>query len=212
MTRKQYGYFALRRAHGGIATLPNGEKKSFETYADAVKARQSWIEENRLADAKKQAEEERQAFVAGCTVKEERIKQPGLLTSDLIRKWVVGPDGEFLGNPTEGEREKIIADAAAEKFPEPTAGGLVSSLAGGVEKIVVWATSLYLDGSRKELPAFNAWNFGLPIEDVLRVLNEIAAEGWYVVQVSEDRGIYAGETNQTASAVTTARYLLARDS
>jgi hypothetical protein len=192
--------------------MPDGEKQSFETYARAVQARQEWIEKNSLAAAKKHADEEREAFIAGCTVQEERIKQPGLLNPDLIRKWVVTPDGKILGDAPVSGREKVIAEAAEEKFPEPTVGSLLNSLAGGVEKIVVWAASLYLDGQPKELPAFSTWSFGLPIEDVLRVLNEIAAEGWYVVQVSEDRGIYAGETNQTASAVTTARYLLARDS
>jgi hypothetical protein len=191
--------------------MPDGRKEVFETYPEAVKARQEWVEKNSLAAAKQKAEEERQAFVADCAVEEERIKQPGLLNPDLVRKKVVGPGGEYLGDPSKKGREEIIAEAARERFPEPTTGGLVNSLEGGVEKVVVWAPSLYLDEGPKELPAFHTWKFGLPIEDVMRVLNEIAAEGWYVVQVSEDRGIYSGETNQTASAVTTARYLLAKD-
>ncbi len=210
-TRKQYGYFALERVHGGIATLPDGEKRYFETHDAAFEARREWIEQNSLPEARKEAAEQRRDFVAGCRVEEERTKQPGLLAADLIHKKVVDAEGAYLGDPTGKDFDEIVEEAAKERFPEPTAWGLDSSLDGEVEKIVVWATSLYLDGDPKPLPAFFTWQFGLPIENVLRVLNEIAAEGWYVVQVSEDRGIYAGETNRTAAAVTTARYLLARD-
>jgi hypothetical protein len=209
---RQYGYLALERVHGGLATMPNGEKRFFENPSEADQARVEWAAENALAEATRKQAEERQAFVEGCEVKEERVKQTGLLQPDIVHKRVLSPSGEYLGDPTQKEFTEIVEAAADEKFPEPTAAGLAFGLEGGVEKIVIWASSLFLDGERKRLPAFQSWSFGLPIEGVLEVLNEIAADGWYVVQVSEDRGLYAGTTNRTDSAVTTARYLLARDS
>lgn len=206
----QYGYLALQRVHGGIATMPDGDKQYFESYEAAATAHQEWITENRLGEEKAKVAEERREFIEGCKVEEERIKQPGMLSPDLIKKKVLGPEGEILGDPTQQEFDTIVDLAASQRFPEPNAFGLGQTLDGGVEKIVVWAASLYLDGEPKQLPAFSSWDFGLPIEGVLAVLNQIATDGWRVVHVSEDRGVYAGITNRTDASVTKARYLLAR--
>lgn len=207
----RYGYLALQRVHGGIATMPDGEKQYFESYGAAATARKEWIAENRLEEEKTKVAAERREFIEGCKVEEERIKQPGLLSPDLIKKKALGPQGENLGDPTQQEFAAIVEQAASKRFPEPTALGLSNSLDGEVEKIVVWAASLYLGDEPEQLPAFPSWDFGLPIEGVLEVLNRIAADGWRVVHVSEDRGVYAGITNRTDASVTKARYLLARD-
>lgn len=207
----QYGYLALQRVHGGIATMPDGDKQYFETFEAALSARQQWIVENSLEKAKAEVAEKRREFAEGCRLEVERIKQPGLLSADEIRRTVFTSGGESLGYSTEQAYDAVVQKAALERFPEPTPNSLFDSLSGGVEKIVVWAASLYLDGEPKQLPAFSSWEFGLPIESVLGVLNEIAADGWRVVHVSEDRGVYSGITNQTAAGVTKARYLLARD-
>jgi len=127
-------------------------------------------------------------------------------------KKVVGSDGTYLGDPSEKDFREIVEEAALKRFPEPTPWGLASEIDGGVEKIVVWAASLFVNGEETRLPAFSTWEFGLPIQSVLGVLNELAAEGWAVTHVSEDRGIYGGTTNRTDSATTRARYLLMRDS
>jgi hypothetical protein len=55
------------------------------------------------------------------------------------------------------------------------------------------------------------WDFGLPMEGILSVLNDLAIDGWSVAHVSEDRGVFRGQTNATDSAVTKARYLLVRN-
>ena len=140
-TRKQYGYFALERVHGGIATLPDGEKRYFETHDAAFEARREWIEQNSLPEARKEAAEQRREFIEGCTAKEERTKQPGLMNPDVIHKRVIDAEGRILGDATQKNFDEIVEGAAKERFPEPTAWGLDESLDGKVEKIVVWATS-----------------------------------------------------------------------
>jgi hypothetical protein len=208
---QEYGYLALRRDYGGVFTLPDGKKEFFDQQAEAEASRQKWIAEKVLPNAERKVEEKRRVFAEGCRVQEERLKQPGLLTSDRILQNVLDADGTYLGEATAEDFLAIVEKAALKKFPDPIHELLASGATGAVEKQVVWAAGLYLGGTFESLPAIWTWNFGLPIEDALRILNDLAAEGWRVVSVSEDRGIYRGATNQTDSAVTTVRYLLARE-
>jgi hypothetical protein len=206
----RYGYFAIERVHGAVLTLPGGERQLFEDPAKAEDAWLEWVKENALPAAVQTAEEEREAFVAGCQVKEKRIKQPGLLNPDLLVREVLDPDDNFLGNLGTQDYDVLVEEAMLKRFPGPTVRTVAQKTQGGTEKVVVWAAGLYLDGEHRALPAISNWTFGLPIEGVLKVLNELAAEGWTVAHVSEDRGLYAGNTNQTDSWVTKARYLLTR--
>jgi hypothetical protein len=53
--------------------------------------------------------------------------------------------------------------------------------------------------------------FGFPIREVLSCLDRLAADGWQVVHVSEDRGLHHPEGDPAhESAVSTVRYLLSR--
>lgn len=206
----RYGYFAIERVHGGVLRLPSGESQLFEELAKAEDAWHEWVKENALPAAVLKAQKERQAFIAGCELRERRIKQPGLLNPDLLVNEVHDPNGNRLGDTGRENFDDLVEKAALARFPEPSLGSVAQATDGGTEKVVVWAAGLYLDGKHRALPVIAHWTFGLPIEGVLKILNELAAEGWSVAHVSEDRGLYAGNTNQTDSWVTKARYLLAR--
>lgn len=206
----RYGYFAIERVHGGILKLPGGESQLFEDHAKAEDAWLDWVKKNALPAAVLKAQVEREAFIADCELKEKRIKQPGLLNPDLLVKEVRDPDGNLLGDTGNENYDELVEKVSLERFPEPNIGSVAQATQGGAEKVVVWAAGLYLDGEYKALPVIPHWTFGLPIEGVLKVLNELAAKGWSVAHVSEDRGLYAGTTNQTDSWVTKARYLLTR--
>lgn len=74
-----------------------------------------------------------------------------------------------------------------------------------------WVCEWFADGQRSTPPQFARrpeHSYGLPIEALLGVLNDLAAQGWVVVSVSEDRGIYAGVDAPTDSGPTKIRYLL----
>jgi hypothetical protein len=209
----EYGYLALSRDYGGIVTFPDGRKEFFGEHAKAVSTWQKWVEENALGEAQRKAQNERQAFIESCQIQEERLKQSGLLTPDRILKRVLDGDGNYLGEAAgEGGFETIVEKAALAKFPEPHREGVAAEAGGQVTQQVVWAVGLYLNETCEQLPAIWNWKFGFPIEDALKILNDLAGKGWRIVSVSEDRGLYKGATNQTDSAVTTVRYLLARDS
>jgi hypothetical protein len=207
----RYGYLAFERVHGGIVTLPDEEPQLFEDYAEAERAWHKWVQETGLPKAKQKVSEERKAFSEGCRVHERKIKEPGLLTPDRIIRELHDADGSSLGNVAQGGFDAAVEAAALKKFPEPHAGNLPYGDRVGNQQVVVWAVGLYLDGKYKRLPAFTNWTFGFPIDGALEILNQLTAEGWSVAHVSEDRGIYKGQTNQTDSAVTKTRYLLTRN-
>lgn len=209
---EQYGYLAFERVHGGIVTLPDEEPQLFEDYAEAGRAWQKWVQEVALPKAQQKVDEDRQAFIEGCELRERKIKEPGLLTPDRIVEEAHDADGRSLGNVAQGGFDAVVEEAAREKFPDPDVHNLPYGDQVGNKQIVVWAVGLYLNGEHKRLPAFTNWEFGFPIDGALKILNQLAAEGWSVANVSEDRGIYKGQTNQTDSWVTKARYLLTRSS
>jgi hypothetical protein len=207
---EQYGYLAFERVHGALVTLPDEKPEIFEDEAEAARRWDRWLIDVGLPRAKEVVAEQRASFIEGCEVHEQRVKQSGLLTPDLIVREVHDVDGNPLGNLGQEDFDAVVEAAALKRFPEPSAHDHPYGDKVGTKRIVVWAVGLYIDGEYKRLPAFTNWTFGFPIDGALKVLNQLAAEGWSVAHVSEDRGIYKGLTNQTDAAVTTARYLLTR--
>jgi hypothetical protein len=216
-TPREYGYLAIKRVHGGIVKFPDGSSETFDEYDRAYPAYQEWVTANLLPAAIDQAREKRQEYIAGCQVREKQTPQPGWMSRPLVQEEVVGPDGRtlYLTETLGEDHSERIASAAEKAFPDPEWLDVAKEHGGGpneaIRQIVVWAAGLYLGNEYKRLPAFRYWDFGLPMESILAVLNDLAVEGWSVAHVSEDRGVFRGVTNQTDSAVTTARYLLARD-
>jgi hypothetical protein len=51
---------------------------------------------------------------------------------------------------------------------------------------------------------------GVPVQAIVTLLDRYAAEGWRVVHVSEDRGLYAGADVAEESFITRIRYLFAQ--
>lgn len=207
----EYGFFALARAKGGVFRKPDGSTEAFDDLREARKAMWRWTETEVLPKAVAAARESREAFCNDCTIEVRRVQQPGLFTADRVVSDIHGPDGEVIAKDVPDDHQETRIKAAAQsRFPEPTAEKLPAAEKGEVSERVIWTASLFIDGKQKDLPSFGWWVYGFPIESVLGVLNELAVEGWSVVQVSEDRGLYSGTTTDTDSAVTKARYLLVR--
>lgn len=55
-----------------------------------------------------------------------------------------------------------------------------------------------------------ASRFGVPAEAMVSALNRYSAEGWRLVNVSEDRGVYRGADTFDEAYVSRIRYLLTR--
>ena len=65
------------------------------------------------------------------------------------------------------------------------------------------------DVRRTQIEMSSTWS-GVPLETITRRLNELAREGWRVVAVSEDRGLYLGIDARDESYPARLRYLLER--
>jgi hypothetical protein len=62
-----------------------------------------------------------------------------------------------------------------------------------------------------EDPELGHWFYGFPARAVLNTLNRLSGEGWRVVSVSEDKGLYLGEDASKEAGPVAARYLLSRE-
>jgi hypothetical protein len=71
----------------------------------------------------------------------------------------------------------------------------------------------FIRGERSELLVFDAldWSWGYPIAAAMRELDRLAREGWKLVHVSEDHGLYAGADAADEAYLTRVRYLLSAD-
>jgi hypothetical protein len=206
----EYGYFAIMRVKGGVFHTADGTTETFEDYNKAINARKEWLEKEHLPKVLEATREAREKFRSECTIHPRRVKQQGFMNPDRMYSEICGPDGAVLGQVTGANHAAQIEKYAAERHPDPTPQSVTANEETKVTEKVMWAAATYLGGQYKRLPAFEDWAFGLPLEKILSVLNDLASEGWSVAQASEDRGIYAGATNATDSAVTKARYLLVR--
>jgi hypothetical protein len=62
-----------------------------------------------------------------------------------------------------------------------------------------------------DLPIDVEYAWGFPSAAVNALLEKLADEGWRLIHVSEDRGLYRGEDAQNESAPTRARFLMERN-
>lgn len=54
------------------------------------------------------------------------------------------------------------------------------------------------------------WQWGYPMNAVAAILDTLHSEGWTIIHVSEDHGIYQGENTNTEAYPTRTRFLLKR--
>jgi hypothetical protein len=126
----KYGCFALERVHGGVLKLPSGETKRFDSPEAAARAWTKWLEENALPEAVRETRRKREKFAAGCTLKDRRIKQSGILNPDVVVKEVYGPDEELLGELRNKGFEEFVDATALQRFLEPTTSRLKEVISG----------------------------------------------------------------------------------
>ncbi len=89
---------------------------------------------------------------------------------------------------------------------------LVETGAVGIEQRVWVGIVIEPDGSEREFEeGLEEWRFGAPLAGINGELNRLAAAGWVVVSVSEDKGLYLGSDSRDESYPARIRYLLGRD-
>lgn len=108
-----------------------------------------------------------------------------------------------------------ITEEFQARFPPPTAPAQFADWRETVQigELHTWASCLYQGGEQIPLDiGLPAAEFGYPIREVLGCLDRLAADGWQIVHVSEDRVGHHAADGELAreNGVGTARYLLSR--
>lgn len=123
------------------------------------------------------------------------------------------PDGTESVAPPESVKD-YIAEEFRSEHPPPTVAAQFADWRDTVQigEIRTWIGRLF--NGTENLPldmGLPASQFGYPIREVLGCLDQLAADGWQVVHVSEDRGLGYPEGDAAHEpGVTTVRYLLSR--
>jgi hypothetical protein len=196
-----YGFFVIQRVKYDVVTYPDGR----EAVLPAGKGEAAILKYKR--------EQQEETSVDASEVEVERIEvegtdppQPG--ERKVYAHRLTFSDGEVVQVAPDHTRSAIErwqartarANAPVRKPQEPK-----------LKKRRTWAAELFLPKGRERL-SFEPddWPYGLPIDEVTEVLNRLAGEGWKVLHVSEDRGLYTGPDTESDSYVTRARYMLGR--
>jgi hypothetical protein len=166
------------------------------------------------AVAVKAVHEQRKAFVASATVK------PGITVkrdTGGLRKASVIVDqvsvGGLVREVPPGEAQKFLQDEATRRFPTPSPPGHSSFEAwfqDNKKTVRTWRAQFISDAAVREceLPPDLNWDWGFPIAVAMSELNRVAEDGWTLVHVSEDHGLYAGADAMDESYPVRVRYLL----
>jgi hypothetical protein len=122
------------------------------------------------------------------------------------------PDGtETVVTPESAE--EYVAEAFSAENPPPGVAAQFASWRDTIQiaELRTWAGRLF--DRNENLPVdmgLPSSQFGYPIREALSCLDRLSADGWRIVHVSEDRGIYPENDPSGESGVTTVRYLLSR--
>jgi hypothetical protein len=166
-----------------------------------------------LSGAKKKVEKAREEFIDQTQVEVILVANPNPFQVDDRKPTVTFPDGSTIQFPEETPQNAIdeeIRNAAKEAHPDPSPQD-VTGASAELESVRVWERELLEGGRRLPYPDILAWDHHFPMADVAQTLDELAREGWSVLEASEDRGLFCSDLAESVSAPLTVRYLLARE-
>jgi hypothetical protein len=125
------------------------------------------------------------------------------------------PDGSERVAPPETAKEYVEEEFRAEN-PPPTVAAQFADWRDTVHiaELRTWIARLFNGTENVPLDmGLPRTQFGYPIMEVLSCLDRLAADGWHVVHVSEDRGLPYQEGDPASEpGVSVVRYLLSRAS
>ena len=144
----------------------------------------------------------------------------GFSTETVLITRITYPDGATDERALGGPPEERIRRRFSAQHPPPAGAGPRSDQYDAwrmladvqITRATGWRSAFVHGGRREDFDlGARGWDFGLPIVEIVAKLDALAADGWRVLDVSEDHGIYHGPHAQTDHFVTRARYLLGRE-
>ncbi|GLY36426.1 hypothetical protein Amsp01_024500 [Amycolatopsis sp. NBRC 101858] len=115
-----------------------------------------------------------------------------------------------------GQAERFIRDETARRFPalpKPETVPFDTWFQQNSEERRVWQGLFITADTTEALPGeiVTLDDHGYPISEALGELNKRKQEGWRLVHVSEDHGLYNGADSHDEAYLTRVRYLLEKD-
>ncbi|MHB1519609.1 MAG: hypothetical protein ACYCYQ_15250 [Acidimicrobiales bacterium] len=192
---------------GEIKHLEEPEAKSYfkEQIADPA------IREHETAEGN--VARQRDEFVTSAVVSKsvEVVKPVGRFRKETVLVDVVEFKGRRFERPPGSGRHFVQAEAEKRfpNLPPPDRPDFLAWWINSKEEVRTWQALLFT--AEDELPVeftVSAWTWGYPTKGVLKLLDQLSSDGWNLVHVSEDRGLYTGADALNESYPTRARYLL----
>lgn len=215
---KLYGFFVVSRKKRWRVSPPGDDLSEwFDAKEEASLHAERW--QQRTKESRDQAFQEalensaraRAEFIGECTVEIVTVPNNEPFQADSKKPTVTFPDGEAIQFGEDTDRATIdeyIETRARNEHPDPSRGNFDVSVE--IEESAAWGAELFIGGTRRRLPDIESWSYFFPMDSVAATLNDLAGEGWSVVHVSEDRGLYTSDIVQNMSAPVAARYMLVR--
>ena len=214
-----YGFFVVSRKKRWRVLFPDGSRSEWlgtrDGAAAEVAAWKKGTESSRgraFEEAREKSAAARAEFIAKCVVEIVTVPNDQPYQADFELPTVTFPDGtamRFDEDTTQSTIDEYIETQAQNEHPDPSPSDFEET--PGIDESSAWAAELLVEGKRNPLPDIESWSYSFPMESVAATLNDLADEGWSVVHVSEDRGLYASDVAQNMSAPVAARYLLVRN-
>lgn len=227
-----YAFFAIQRVKDEVVTEPDGTRSFHEPGAGqrVVEQRRGQAERGTAKRERAAEDAHRQRTAEWNEHRQRWIDQLSLETVETLTRGhgkrraptkyyvdrVTFPDGgveEFFQSNTKGEIEaRYTRDHPLPRRPSARQDAAPHAALPTWRAERTWRAELFLPTGRQALPMRPlSWPYGFPMEEVMNVLNDLAQDGWSVLHVSEDRGLYTGADTPTDSGLTSVRYLLRRD-
>jgi hypothetical protein len=222
----RYGFFLIERVPRLWVKLPDGTTAAVAPDKSEDRVRAWW--DAHVATALPEPTPEAEAAweadydeYRAATVVSEVQGTRGFSTEPVTLTQITYPDGyvddrALGGTPDERIRRRYItqnpppSQMAAHRTPDFDEWRRTAAVT--VEPVTGWIAE-FVDGEEQtdvELDA-TVWTQGFPAAAVAAALNQLGTEGWRVLHVSEDRGLYSGPHANSDAFVTRARYLLGRE-
>lgn len=208
---QRHGFFVVNRTTRWRLIYADGEKSKWLPKEQVDELLEKWNREaeSTLTEAQEQVKREREEFLAATKFKIVSVHNPNPFLAEYRKPTVTFPDGSTMqfeeGVPEEQIQEAMDA-AAREAHPDQASQSRPER-----DSLPVWEREFLAGESRRSLPDISSWDHAFPMAEVIETLDDLAREGWSVLNASEDRGLYPSTLAENTSAPLRVRYLLARD-
>jgi hypothetical protein len=225
--RFEYAILAFKKWYFDRVTLPDGTVREVRRNKGMALV-ESWFERHiapnsyeLAAEAHRQWEARFQAWRAGVEVKRDEVLNAELSTrfkrvvDEVEIVWL--PNGTNRTVPAGRSEQLLLAHYADNVEPEPGTGELTFEAWLRTAELSVetglrgWKGTMQIDDVIETIgESCTSWSSVSVPESALPILNALGQDGWEVISVNEDKGLYSGEDAQAESGSSAIRYLLKR--